>query len=121
MAMPVPRVLPRKAGGRAAHAQRYLAASGYLSGRSQVVDRARDQHGVGQHAVDRGVGRVQPARQRARADLAGHVAGELGGRGKTAFAGSWDAGFGRSSRSSIDARARAALPGAPRARRTVPR
>ena len=86
--------LPGQTRGRAAHAERHAVARRDLGRRRQVVDRARHQHRVGQHPVDRGVGRVQPARQRARAHLAGHVPGKLGGRGQAALAGGRDAGVG---------------------------
>ena len=99
--------LSGQARGRAAHAQRHAVAGGDLGRRRQVVDRARHQHRVGQHPVDRGVGRVQPARQRARTHLAGHVPGKLGGRGQAAFAGGSYACFG-AHRPSIDVGEKAA-------------
>ena len=75
-----PHRLTRDAGGGAAGDQRHAVLGGDRRRGVQVGDRRRDEHHVGDDAVDRGVGRVQPALERRRGD-------GTGGRAPQRFAG----------------------------------
>ena len=81
-----PEGLPSQARGGAAHAERHAVVAGHHGRGGKVVDRRGDQHRVGHDAVDRRVGRVQPAGQRRRRDRAGDVARQLA-RGGESLAG----------------------------------
>ena len=72
--------LAGEARGGAAHAERHLELGRHRRGGGEVVDRAGDEHGVGHDAVDRGVGRVEPARQAAGLDRAGDLTRRAPGR-----------------------------------------
>jgi len=72
--------LPGEARGRAAQRERQTVRGGDVRGGDQVVGRARDEHHLRDDAVSRGVGRVEPARERGVADPAGRQPPQRGGR-----------------------------------------